>query len=110
MSNQPSSISNNVEITEPEFSFSQVISTNIKTIKEIFQYRRILIAAVLMGGVLGLTYSLIKSKTYTAKLTFIVEDAKASGGSMVSALAGQVGFDIAGLSGGSGILGGDNVL
>lgn len=109
MSNQPTNISYDVE-TEPEFSFRQLFTTNFKIMKAAFQYRKLLLMGIAIGAILGLTYSFIKSKTYTAKLTFIVEDSKASGGSMVSALAGQLGFDIGSLSGGSGILAGDNVL
>jgi hypothetical protein len=49
--------------------------------------------------------------TYTSRISFVVEDTKSTGGGLMSALAGQLGFDIGGLAGGSsGILAGDNVL
>jgi len=47
--------------------------------------------------------------SYTARLTFVVEESKQSGGGMLSALAGQFGVDIGGMSGTSGVLAGDNV-
>jgi hypothetical protein len=63
-----------------------------------------------VGGVLGVGYAFIKNDTYTAATTFVVEDNKSSGGGIASALAGQFGLDLGGLTGGSGVLQGDNVL
>jgi len=63
-----------------------------------------------VGGLLGVGYSILKKDTYTAATTFVVEDNKSSGGGIASALAGQFGIDLGGLSGGSGVLQGDNVL
>lgn len=60
---------------------------------------------------MGLGYNWIKSTRYTAEITFIVEDNKNMGGGILSALGGQLGFDISSLSGGgNGLLSGDNVL
>ncbi|RYG17324.1 MAG: hypothetical protein EOO07_11365, partial [Chitinophagaceae bacterium] len=65
----------------------------------------------LIGGGLGLAVAFFWPVTYTAKLTFVVEEGKSSGGGILSSLAGQMGFDIGGLTGGtSGVLAGDNVL
>jgi len=75
----------------------------------IFKYWKLILLFVAAGSILGIAYSFIKSKTYTAKLTFVVEDAKSSGS--LSSLAGQLGLDIGGLSGGgTGLIAGDNVL
>ncbi|MEI8109552.1 MAG: hypothetical protein WCH59_01070 [Chitinophagia bacterium] len=63
-----------------------------------------------IGALLGVGYALIKKTTYTAKLVFIVEESKTSGGSIASALAGQFGLDLGSLTGGNGVLAGDNVL
>ncbi|WP_429379738.1 hypothetical protein [Mucilaginibacter sp. UYCu711] len=50
------------------------------------------------------------SPTYTARLTFVVDDSKSAGGSGgLSALAGLAGMDLNALGGGSGVLAGDNV-
>ncbi|MBU3744892.1 MAG: hypothetical protein FGM61_10195 [Sediminibacterium sp.] len=63
-----------------------------------------------IGALVGVGYALIKKTTYTARLVFVVEESKSSGGSIASALAGQFGFDLGSLSGGNGVLAGDNVL
>lgn len=62
-----------------------------------------------VGGSLGIGYANLKPVTYTAKLSFLVEEAKSSGGGL-AAIAGQFGFDLGGLGGGGGLLSGDNVL
>jgi hypothetical protein len=54
--------------------------------------------------------SLIKHKTYTAKVNFVIEENKQNAGGIFSALAGQIGLDMSSLSSSSGILAGDNVL
>lgn len=62
----------------------------------------------LLGGALGVLYAYIQPLKYTARLTFVVEETKASGGGLAS-LAGQFGFDLGG-SGGGGVFSGDNIL
>lgn len=69
----------------------------------------ILLIAAGIGGTAGLIYSYYKTVTYTAKLSFLVEEGKAGGGGIAS-LAGQFGFDLGGLGGGNGLLSGDNIL
>lgn len=76
-----------------------------------FKHWKLLAVAAIAGGVLGLAYTYWKPVSYKASITFMVEDAKTGGGgSLMSALAGQFGVDIASLSGGNGMLSGDNVL
>ncbi|OYY14055.1 MAG: hypothetical protein B7Y69_12290, partial [Sphingobacteriia bacterium 35-40-8] len=73
---------------------------------------RLLALAAVLGALLGLGYYFLKPVIYTAHITFVVEESKSAGGggSLMSALAGQFGVDIGGLSGTSGVLAGDNVL
>lgn len=71
-------------------------------------WKQLLVAAI-AGGLLGLGYFWFTKPSYTARLTFVVEEAKQSGGGVLSALAGQFGVDIGGMSGTSGVLAGDNV-
>lgn len=67
--------------------------------------------AGLLGGVLGFIYAWLQPVTYTAKTTFVVEDAKSGSGlSGLASLAGQF-MDIGGNIGGEdGLISGDNIL
>ena len=71
------------------------------------QWLKIVIVGII-GGALGLFYAFLQPIKYTAKLSFVVEDAKSAGGGLAS-LAGQFGFDLGG-AGGGGIFSGDNIL
>ena len=76
------------------------------------QWWKIAIAGFI-GGVIGFIYTWMQPITYTAKTTFVVEDAKSSGGGLgsLASLAGQFGVDVGGggVSSG-GIISGDNIL
>jgi hypothetical protein len=86
------------------------------TIKELFQIIKevllprwlSIIIIGLIGGVLGVAYAVMQPMKYTARLTFVVEETKSSGGGLAS-LAGQFGFDLGGGGGGS-VFSGDNIL
>jgi hypothetical protein len=63
----------------------------------------------IIGGLLGLCYSILKKPNYTAVCTFVLEDAKSGGGlSQYSGLASLAGINLG--SGGGGIFEGDNIL
>ena len=77
----------------------------IGKVREWFAYLlsqwKIILLAGLLGGALGLTYSLLKKPVYTATLSFALEDEKAGGGlGGALGLASSFGFDLGG-SGGS---------
>jgi hypothetical protein len=73
------------------------------------QWWKIAIAGIL-GGIIGFVYAWMQPITYTAKTTFVVEDAKSSGGlGGLASLAGQFGVDVGG-GGGGGLIAGDNIL
>lgn len=95
---------------EEEFSFKKVIQKWQDNLLYVLGFWRTLLVAGTVCALLGLTYAFIHAVTYTAKLSFVVEESKTGGGSLVSALAGQVGLDMGSLGGSSGILAGDNVL
>jgi hypothetical protein len=94
---------------EPEFSFRQTIASQWKNILYLWNKKFKLIVFGIIGGSLGIIYAWLKPITYTARLTFVVEESKGGGGSLLSGLAGQFGFDLGGLSGTGGVLAGDNV-
>lgn len=64
-----------------------------------------------LGGVIGFVYAWMQPITYTAKTTFVVEEAKSgtSGLGGLASLAGQFGVDVGGGSAG-GLFSGDNIL
>ena len=94
---------------EPEFSFRQTIASQWKNILYLWNKKFKLIVFGIIGGSFGIIYAWLKPITYTARLTFVVEESKGGGGSLLSGLAGQFGFDLGGLSGTGGVLAGDNV-
>jgi hypothetical protein len=71
---------------------------------------RIILAVGILGGVIGIAYSIFKKPIYTATLTFALQDEKPGGGLSSGALglASQFGIDLGGGSGGE--FSGDNLL
>lgn len=63
----------------------------------------IIIIVSFIGALIGLTYSILKKPTYTATLTFALEEGGNSGGGVLN-LASQFGFDL-GTSGGGAFAG-----
>lgn len=94
---------------EPEFSFKQVFVKRKNDIIYLWSKRFKFAAICLLGATAGVLYAWYKPVTYTARLTFVVEEAKGGGGSLLSGLAGQLGFDLGGMTGTGGMLAGDNV-
>lgn len=95
---------------DPDFSFGQKLGHWFNKTKRLLQHHwRKLVAGAVAGTVLGCIYANFKSVTYTASMSFVMEDAKASGASLMSALTGQFGIDLGGLTGNNGLLAGDNI-
>lgn len=92
------------------FSLKQQWTIVQDALRYVLSHWRYLVIAALAGALLGLGYLWIKPVKYTARISFVVEESKMGGGNLVSALAGQFGFDIGSMSGSNGILAGDNVL
>ncbi|RZK11617.1 MAG: lipopolysaccharide biosynthesis protein, partial [Flavobacterium sp.] len=85
----------------------------ILKIKEWWNYlwskKWIIMAAGIVGGLLGLGYSFIKKPIYTATTTFVLESGEKSGGlAAYAGVASMMGIDLG--SGGGGIFQGDNIL
>lgn len=96
---------------EEEFSFSRMLQERKRDFIYLWKFRYKVLLIGLLGGALGAGITWFWPVTYTAKLSFVVEEGKGGGGGLVSALAGQMGFDIGSLGGGTdGVLAGDNVL
>ncbi|RYF20877.1 MAG: lipopolysaccharide biosynthesis protein, partial [Flavobacteriales bacterium] len=97
------------QIQEDEISLKELILK----IQEWWQYlwskKWIIIAAGLVGGLLGLGYSFIKKPIYTATTTFVLESGDKSGGlGAYAGLASMMGIELGGSGGG--IFQGDNIL
>ncbi len=103
---------NTGDLPEDEpFSLLNEIKGIGKSIAYALGHWRLLGFVAIIGFIAGILYSWIKPVSFTARTTFVVEESKMGGGSIASALAGQFGFDMGSLAGGSGgILSGDNVL
>lgn len=63
----------------------------------------------IIGGALGLTYSIIKKPTYTAVCTFVLEESGKSGLGQYAGLASLAGIDLGG-GGGGGMFQADNII
>lgn len=108
---QTEPIPNTDRTEEEDFSFKALFENRKKDIRFLWQHRIRIVIICLLGGLIGAFASWYLPPTYTSRISFVVEDTKSGGGGLMSAVAGQLGFDIGGLSGGSsGILAGDNVL
>ncbi len=94
---------------EEEFSLKKLFRDRWEDIKYVSQYKKSLVLVVLIAAALGAFVAWRKRPTYTARLTFVVDDSKSSSLSGLSSLAGQFGFNLDGMTSGSGILAGDNV-
>lgn len=108
---QPTPINTGNDADEESFSFKSLFHEWKTNLHYLLKYPRMLALTGILGGLIGMGYAWTKKPTYTARLSFVVEESKgSSGGSIASALAGQFGFDLGGLSGTNGVLAGDNVL
>lgn len=97
-----------VETNKDEITLKDIVLI----IKEWYHYLlskyKIILFVGLLGGLLGLGYSLTQKPKYTAILSFALEDEKSSGLGGALGLAGQFGLDING--GGGGVFSGSNLI
>lgn len=108
---QQETVSNTTIPDDPGFSIKDELNNLFKLLIAALRKWKLWMVCLLIGAIIGTIYSIIRPVVYYARTSFVVEESKAAGGgSLMSALAGQFGVDIASLSGASGILAGDNVL
>jgi len=103
---------NPLDQEEPSFSLKNQLTALGASLLQALKQFKIWLPVALLGGALAVAYNAFKPIDYTARISFVVEDTKSGGmgGSLMSALAGQIGLDIGGMSGANGVLAGDNVL
>lgn len=94
------------------FSLQKLILSVFSKAKSTFllNYKLLFLVSIL-GGLLGITYSTVKSSKYHSEITFLVEESKAGGGGLLSSLGSQIGIDVTSLTGaGNSVISGDNML
>ena len=106
--NNPSTVNSQLTTDSDEISLKELIEKVQQLWKFLLSKWIFIVLAGMIGGVIGFFYAYKQPIKYIAKMTFVVEDSKSSGGGLAS-LAGQFGFDIGGGGGGS-IFSGDNIL
>ena len=93
---------------EEEYFLRNLLQKRKKDIAYLWKYRLRMIIACAIGALVGIIITWLSPISYTSRLTFVVEESKSGGGSL-SALAGQLGFDMGSLTSNSSVLAGDNV-
>lgn len=104
-------------MTEPNLNnkegitFKDLVAQIIKLWTFLFARKFLIVLAGLIGGIWGYINANKIPTTYTAKVTFILEEGKNNSNGLggLASIAGQFGVDVGGASGG-GILSGDNIL
>jgi hypothetical protein len=104
---------NNEETTypyEPEFSLKKLLLDRLNDVRYLMQFKKSIVVVILIAATLGAALAWKWPVTYTARLTFVIDDSKSGGaGGGLSSIASQFGFNLDGIGGASGVLAGDNV-
>lgn len=102
-------VENTYQPYEPEYTFRSAMLKRKADLVYLWKFKFRFIPVAIVGLAMGIFLAWYWPVTYTSRVTFVVDDTKAGGGSMLSSLAGQFGFDVGNLSTG-GVLAGDNVM
>lgn len=94
-----------------EISFRDLMLKILEWFKFLRSKAKIILAAGVLGGVLGLAFAYFKRPRYIATCTFVLEEAGSEKGlGRYAGLAAMAGVNIGGLSSESGVFQGDNIL
>jgi uncharacterized protein involved in exopolysaccharide biosynthesis len=90
-------------IAEDEISLKELILKIKDWYRFLLSKWIVLVLAGIIGGAIGVGYAFMQKPTYTASLTFVVEDEKQGGGGLSSAmgLASTLGIDLGSTAGGA---------
>ena len=95
---------------EEEYTFRNALKKRKQDLFFLWSHKFKIMGICILGALLGFLIAWKWPVSYTARLTFVVEEGKTSGGGLISSLAGSIGLDIGSLAGGTGgVLAGDNV-
>ncbi len=91
------------KIAEDEFSLKELILKIKEWYRFLISKWIVLVAAGIIGGAIGVGYAFLQKPTYTANLSFALEDEKSGGGGLSGALglASSLGIDLGGSAGGA---------
>ncbi|TAF59850.1 MAG: lipopolysaccharide biosynthesis protein [Flavobacterium sp.] len=95
----------NIQNNTEEISLKELIVKAKEWYHYLLMRWKLIVLAGISGGILGLTYSIIKKPMYTATLSFALEDEKSGGG--LGTLASTFGIDLG--SGGGSMFAGSNL-
>ena len=90
-------------IAEDEISLKELILKIKDWYRFLLSKWLVLVAAGIIGGAIGVGYAFMQKPTYTASLSFALEDEKSGGGGLSGALglASSLGIDLGGSAGGA---------
>ena len=103
----PSTVSHHLA---DEFVMGEYLASVIQKFKTAMNHWRFMVLLGLIFSAGAGIYAIVIPTRYVAKVNFVIEENKQNAGGLFSALAGQIGMDISAVSGGAGLLAGDNVL
>ncbi|HEY0057411.1 MAG TPA: lipopolysaccharide biosynthesis protein [Pedobacter sp.] len=72
--------------------------------------KKIILLAILLGGLSGILYAWLKPVKYVADCTFVLEEDNSSMMGQYAGLASMIGINLGGLGGGKGLFQGDNLI
>lgn len=98
----------NEQVPKEEITLKELIENATAWYRFLLSKWKAIVIAGVIGGLLGIGYSLSQKPVYTATLTFALEGEKSGGSGGVLALASQFGLDLG--SSGGGIFEGSNLI
>lgn len=96
--------------SDNQFTLQEVILNMREWVSYFLSKWKILIAAGILGMVLGALVSIFKKPVFHAETSFVLEEGDSGGISQMSGLASLVGVNLGSLGGTSGLFQGDNIM
>ncbi len=100
----------NTSVNDDEISLKELIIKIQEWWRYLLSKWLIILIAGLIGGGLGLIYSIYKKPTYIAPLTFVLEEEGVGGLGNLGGLAAMAGFNLGGGASGDGLFKGENIF
>ncbi len=73
---------------EPEFSIKKLLNDRLHDVRYVLSFKKIIALICIIGAFTGALTAWLWTPSYTARLTFVIDDSKSSSGGGLSALAG----------------------